>query len=563
MSEALKERQESRQADFKRGIDGDDARRGRDEGLMSIRKNKREDKLAKRRQQQAPATPGGSAAPAPVFTQQQREGNDMQDWIAKLQGQTLEEVFAATQHFRKLLSLEKNPPIQRVIDAGVVPQLVHLCKAEPHPKLQYEAAWALTNIASGSSAQTAAVIAAGAVPVFATLLRSADETVREQAIWALGNIAGDSPSNRDAVLQAGALPALLLNLQHTSKLSMLRNGTWTLSNMVRGKPAPPLELVAPAMPALAHLLQSSDTEVLTDACWAISYLSDGSGERLQAVADGNVVGRLTELLKHSNASIQTPALRTIGNLATGSDTQTDSVVQAGAVPHLVALLGSQRKGVRKEAMWTLSNITAGTKAQIQTVVDAGGASEIVRQLKDGEWEIKKEAAWTASNFLSGGTHEQVRHLISKGIVKPLCDLLAGKDAKILLVALEALSHILRAGQSDGGKFGASKNAYADMIEDSDGLDRIEELQEHPNEKVYEKAVDLIEKYFAEDDGEAENFGAQGFAQGQGNGQFAFGASFNSPAPAMNNSGFGMSPAQPQQQGGFSFAAPVGGGGFNF
>lgn len=87
---------------------------------------------------------------------------------------------------------------------------------------------------------------------------------------------------------------------------MLRNATWTLSNFCRGKPQPPFEQVRGSLPTLAHLIYLPDEEVLTDACWALSYLSDGTNDKIQAVIEAGVCRRLVELLMHSSPSVQVP-----------------------------------------------------------------------------------------------------------------------------------------------------------------------------------------------------------------------------------------------------------------
>jgi importin subunit alpha-1 len=55
--------------------------------------------------------------------------------------------------------------------------------------------------------------------------------------------------------------------------------------------------IAPALSVLTKLVFSLDDEVLIDACWALSYLSDGSNDKIQAVIESGVVRRLVELLQ--------------------------------------------------------------------------------------------------------------------------------------------------------------------------------------------------------------------------------------------------------------------------
>lgn len=80
--------------------------------------------------------------------------------------------------------------------------------------------------------------------------------------------------------------------------------------------------VSPTLPVLANLIYSEDVDTLSDACWAISYLSDGPNDKVQTVIEAGVCRRLVELLMHDHYKVVSAALRAVGNIVTGDDVQT-------------------------------------------------------------------------------------------------------------------------------------------------------------------------------------------------------------------------------------------------
>ncbi|CAH9055074.1 unnamed protein product [Cuscuta europaea] len=497
MSLRPSERAEGRRNKYKVAVDAEEGRRRREDNMVEIRKSKREESLLKKRRDGLQGQPFSTSIPTSTFD---KKLESLPRIVEAVWSDNNELQLEATANIRKLLSIERSPPIEEVIQSGVVPRFVEFLSSGI-PLLQFEAAWALTNIASGTSENTKVVIDHGAVPIFIQLLASPSDDVREQAVWALGNVAGDSPKCRDLVLGHGALIPLLSQLNENAKLSMLRNATWTLSNFCRGKPQPPFEQVKPALSALQGLVHANDEEVLTDACWALSYLSDGTNDKIQAVIEAGVCPRLVELLLHPSPSVLIPALRTVGNIVTGDDVQTQCIIDCGALPCLLSLLvHNHKKSVKKEACWTISNITAGNRVQIQAVIEAGLIGPLVSLLQHAEFDIKKEAAWAISNATSGGTNDQIKFFVSQGCIKPLCDLLVCPDPRIVTVCLEGLENILKTGEGEKAE-NDGINYYSQLIDDAEGLEKIENLQSHDNTEIYEKAVKILETYWLDEEEE--------------------------------------------------------------
>ncbi|VVC37270.1 Importin subunit alpha,Atypical Arm repeat,Armadillo-like helical,Armadillo-type fold,Importin- [Cinara cedri] len=401
------------------------------------------------------------------------------------------------RYARKMLSSRKCAPIDDFIKAGILPLVIDFLSSKYDDKtdFQYECAWILTNIASGSSENTISIVNAGVVPLLINLLKSPDLRVMEQAVWALGNISGDGPKLRDIVLSNRIVPILKSLLEKPIEVTAQQNIVWTISNLCRSKnPPPDFTQLLPCVPLLVDMLKHTDFQVVSNACWALSYLTDGSNEKIQVILEAGALNSILKYLDVDDTTILIPALRVVGNIVSGNDIQTKHALDHGVLKYLHRLLSHKRIPVVKDAAWLLSNVMAGNVEQIQCAIDHDLLPVLVNVLQRGDIKVQKEAAWAINNLFSGGTLMQKSYLLGLGVLEPYCGLLLSPDIRMVEIILEGLSQLLEKANIDG-----TLSKICILIEEISGLDHLEALQNHTSQKIYEIAYNIIEKYFQPED----------------------------------------------------------------
>lgn len=93
---------------------------------------------------------------------------------------------------------------------------------------------------------------------------------------------------------------------------------------------------------------------------------------------------------------------------------------------------------------------------------------------------------------TGGTIQHLTELVGAGVLPPFCNLLEAKEWSIIIVILDGITNILHAAEKVG-----QVERVAIMIEEAGGLDKIEALQHHQNEQVYQKSMAILDAYFSQ------------------------------------------------------------------
>ncbi len=393
---------------------------------------------------------------------------------------------------RKLLSLSPSP-IQELIDAEIIPELIGLLDNSP-AEFQYEALWCLTNIASGTTDQANNIVVKGGIPKIIKIMDSPIEELRIQVTYIIGNLANDSPNIRDTLIKEKVYDKLLTILAITKQNNLIKHYTWAISCFFRVRPIPPYDIVKKAIKMIARsfVILSGDSEFLTDAVFILSFITEHYKEAIKDILELDIIQSIIKCLDINVQFIQLSCLRVVGNIASGNANQTQLLIDKNILFYLKKTIFNKTRAIRKETAWIISNIAAGTQKQIENLISENFLPILEQIIQKDEEEIKKECIWAVCNLTSVENPEYIKKILEQNILRIICDCLKMEDAKYLAVCLEALSNLLSFGKNNSIN---GVNPLVVELEKMGMCDVLEKLQYHPVEFVYDKTLKLLETYF--------------------------------------------------------------------
>ncbi|KAM0672986.1 hypothetical protein GVAV_003561 [Gurleya vavrai] len=511
-------------------------RKQREEAQVELRQSRRDDLLSKKRETKTDFIPN-----IPHFA----------EYKQGIFSQNLDDIYRSVYEVRRLLSIERKPPIDDIINSGILPRVAEFLSSacpvyangdqETISGIRIESAWIITNIASGDSKQTNSVVKLGVVKLLIDILVEGPVSLEliDQCVWALGNIGGDSESCRDLIIGhngGGKIIEFICkmcnpidkNIKDNEYIKMIRNCTWLLSNLCRGSnPYPEDNHLIACKDFFNEFVLVNDEEIVNDSIWALSYIADSNETNAEFILNSKTMEKIYNLLYNlcckfnglefdkteanmANICIS-PILRLIGNIVTGTDEQTQKLIEMcfkgeSILSFLKIIFYKYDKHdkmtrVRKEICWIFSNIAAGTQLQIEKLFELEIQSLLLDAIRYSELLVRTEACYGLSNMMTFIETEKSHFDLLVNLNNIQCLFaylqLAVNQPEMQSVVLNTFEKMLDAG-SIWSKASGKDNLVLDFFSESN-LGIIEDLQDNEDTIVNEKAYDIIMKHFGGND----------------------------------------------------------------
>ena len=315
------------------------------------------------------------------------------------------------------------------------------------------------------------------------------------ATAAIGNIAMHNDDNIKLLIDQGALGYLLEALTCMSRLQnpdlhYYRIATWTMSNLCRMQPPPPV-MYETYLPVLAREICHADSDVVYNSCLSMYYLiQNRSHVAIQSVMDADIVDRVVTLLYSNDMSHHGIAMTITSVFMAGNSQQLNRALTAtnNVFRKFEYFLFHPNEDLRRNTAVAIRRIIENAPDNLQKILDNDIITGIVNVIRMGDVESQKLGVFIIEKLVAQMTKWQVGEIqCLTEVIDTLTELLPKSNAgethgDIVDASLESLRNLFQKNKRTDAAFRDTKR----KIEK-----RIQQLQFHNNRCIRESATRVI------------------------------------------------------------------------
>lgn len=319
----------------------------------------------------------------------------------------------------------------------------------------------------------------------------------EQLIWHLGNVLG-SRDITDIIIENKIFDKVydLLNRQAINE-KIVKISVWFIANVAKLKLFDNQIVLDKCVQILMLFIKTDDIELLSDCLWGLSYVSETENKEL---IEYMISERLSEYLFMLNLdgrdNLILPVIRVTGNLLSNESNYVDTLIKQGCIKYLDQFISHQNNQIRRESLWAISNIAGGTNSQLSALLQSNIIQKIFSLVKDPDSDVVNEVMWCIGNILNSSNIENCVKLVDMNVFEPILYILSNfLNPATLILCISALSKLLEHGKYSG--YHHDYNPFVKIFSEKGGLEIIDKLQYHKNEKIYALVSNLLDNYFSD------------------------------------------------------------------
>ncbi|KAJ5067889.1 importin alpha [Anaeramoeba ignava] len=497
-----KKKLELRKQKFKKTIDFDAVKDKRVQIGSTLSKNKKEDFMLEKRMKKKQ---GKQETVSKINFQSEEFQKQLEKKIRLIPiysklifGTDLKKRLENLGKIRKLLSIPENPPFEQVIQTGIIKELITIID-NSNEDIQFEIVWIICNISSGTIQQTQYLIDNNIENLLIKYLKSPNKKIRKLCSLALNNIYIDFQrhSSKQEVLKT------LLEIFPTIKPHSLEFHTFVLltSSLIRGKSLVNSDQASQILSLLVNNLKQNYKELKRDILWCLLDLIRNENMNKDLIQKSGLHLKLMNIITKLQQKIDVNPREKIGYeiiiiclnqisiIFSMDEGISDEIMELKNLEPFKNILVWKRRKATEGIIKILSNSSLNENS-IQKYLDGKILINLLELEMDSSNEIRILIFSFLIKMIKNANSNQMSEIFSTNFFKKITSLIEIDNTESILTILNLIEEILKKENS------VKNSPMIERMEEANLIEKIEQLQTHPNEEIYQKTFSILETFFA-------------------------------------------------------------------